>query len=428
MSLSSTSSATGSATARRAVRAAVAVAVAVALLTPVAVLFTQVWSGAGDRQSFAAYERRGVAYLGPLTRLLSATTDIQSAAVRGKPIDPTAVRGAIAEVDGVDARLGAELRTTERWTTIRGLLQELVGRRWNSTTEAYTQFSDLVTQLMELNRTVGDASRLVLDPELDSYYVMNAVLLRIPEILVDTGRYTDLSVLAAEAGSADPASAAQLTAARNRVATHATDLNDGLLKAFGSTNSSSLGAALTRPLDDFRTAVDAVAPSNSLLAPPPERSPSDLETDRNALQQAGLGLQNTALAELDRLLGDREGAAGRTRLIAAGAALLGLLMAGAAAVMVRPQWLAASGPDTGPGSDPGPGAGERSVDRHAAADPARRWSRADRDRAVDPAGDRRPARTAPGQPPAGRPGVPDPAPGLVGAAGPEPWGGARAPR
>src|SRR5829696_626292 len=163
MSLSSTSSATRSATGQRAVRAATAVAVAVALLTPVAVLFAQIWSGTGDRLAFAADERRGAAYLGPLTRLLSVTTDAQSRAVSGKPVDPAPVRAAIAEVDQVDARLGDRLRTTERWTTIRTIVQDRTGHAWPRPTEAYTQYSDLVTQLMELNRKVGDASRLILD-------------------------------------------------------------------------------------------------------------------------------------------------------------------------------------------------------------------------------------------------------------------------
>ena len=416
MSLSSTSSATGSATGRRAVRVAIGAALAVALLTPVAVLFTLVWSSTGDRMAFAADERRGVAYLGPLTRLLSVVTDAQAEAVSGKPINPEPVRAAIVEVDAIDAELGGQLRTTDRWTTIRGIIQERTGRRWNDTIEAYTQFSDLVTQLMELNRKVGDGSRLILDPQLDSYYVMNAALLRTPEILVDSGRYTDLSVLAA-AGTDGPAGpgratvrdSAALTAARNRVATNAIDLSDGLLKAFGSTSSTSLGPGLTRPLDDFRTSVDAVAPSNSLLAQPPVRSPTDLESDQNALQQAALALQEAALGELDRLLDARQNAAERTRLIAAGAALLGLLVAGAAAVTLRPGWAGGgTGADAADPADPddadGPGGGSPG----------------------DGAAPRRRSRS-PGVNGSARSPAAEPATSLVGVS-PETGGGARAPR
>lgn len=323
MSLSSTASA------RRPARAAAAVAVAVAVLAPLAVLGAQVWSATRTSLAFSADERRGVDYLAPLTRLLSAATEAQSAAVRGRPVDAAAVRSAVAEVQAVDDRLGGALRTTDRWTTVRGIVEDRVSRDWPAPAAAYAQFSDLTTALLELNRTVGDNSSLILDPGIDAYYVMNATLLRIPEILVDSGRYADLSTLAADgpAGRPDAAGQAQLTAARNRVASDESDLSDGLVKAFARTGSETLGPGLTRQLDNFRTAVDAVAPSNSLLAPVPERSPADLAADQDVLQASALALQQAALDQLDLLLAARERDEQRTRLVALLAAGVGVLVA-----------------------------------------------------------------------------------------------------
>jgi len=322
MSLSSTSAEPG----HGSVRVAAAVGVAIAVLVPLTVLFAQVWSSTGSARSFTADERRGVAYLAPLTRLLSASTEAQSAAVRGRTVDAAAVRSAVAAVDEVDARLGRTLRTSERWNDVRQLVQQrLTVPSWQPPT-AYTQYSDVNTKLLALTRTVGDNSRLVLDPAIDAYYVMNASLLRIPEVLVDSGRYADLSVLFPTGGN--DAARAQLAAARNRIATDETDLSDGLLKAFAQTDSSRLAPALTRQLDDFRSAVDAVAPSTSLLAPVPERSVTDLIANQDALQQATLGLQQASLTALDELLADRAGAQTRTRVIAIAAAAAGLLVAG----------------------------------------------------------------------------------------------------
>ena len=353
MSESPTSPAPG----QRATRAAVAAAVAVALLAPVGFLFAQVWSSTGDTLSFNESERRGVAYLAPLTELLSVATEAQSTAVRGDRVDVRAVQSAIAAVDDVDRRLGAELRTTERWTAIRQTVQDRISRSWPDPSVAYNQYSDLVTSLIELNRKVGDTSNLILDPELDAYYVMNASLLRIPQILVDSGRYTDLTVLAA-AGREDAPGAAALTAARNRIATDATDLGDGLVKAFAGTRSETLGPGLTRQLDEFRTAVDAVAPSDSLLAPSPQRSLLTLADDQDELQRAGLALQRAALAELDVLLRERKAATDRTRLFAMIALALAVLVVVAAAVGLRPAWSAADDrADDWDGSDADPGAG-----------------------------------------------------------------------
>jgi hypothetical protein len=319
MSLSSTS------TGRNATVVAAAVAAAVAVLVPLAVLCVQVWSSTGEARSFTAYERRGAAYLEPLTGLLAATTEAQSDAVRGRPVDSAAVRTAITAVDQVDARLGKQLQTTDRWTTVRLTTQQRLSvANWQPAT-AYTQYSDLNTALLELIRTVGDNSRLILDPSIDSYYVMNASLLRIPEILVDSGRYADLSVLFPAGG--DDSSQAQLAAARNRIATDETDLSDGLVKAFAQTDSETLGPGLTRQLDNFRTAVDAVAPSASLLAPAPERSVTDLIANQETLQRSALSLQDASLDQLDVLLTDRASGQTRSRVIAGGAAVLGLLVA-----------------------------------------------------------------------------------------------------
>jgi hypothetical protein len=327
----------------------------VAVLAPLAVLCAQVWSSSGGTRSFAADERRGVDYLGPLTTLLAATTEAQSAAVRGRPVDAAGVRAALASVDQVDARLGGTLGTTDRWTTVRATAQDRVSRlSWPQASVAYTQYSDLNTALLELSRTVGDNSRLILDPAIDAYYVMNASLLRIPEILVDTGRYTDLSVLSAAGGGPDAAARAQLAAARNRVAADATDLSDGLVKAFAQTSSSTLGPALTRQLDNFRTAVDAVAPSISLLAPAPERSLSDLAADQDTLQRSALDLQQAALSQLDGLLAGRVWRTTRTRVIALVAAGVGVLVAAGLATVV------------GRGLAPVPAGGRR----HARPEPA----------------------------------------------------------
>jgi hypothetical protein len=329
MSLSSTSTEPG----RGSAQVATAVAVAVAVLVPVAVLFAQVWSSTSGARSFTADERRGVAYLEPLTRLLSATTEAQSDAVRGRTVDAASVRAAVAAVDQADGRLGRTLRTTDRWIDVRQLVQQRLTVRTWTPPMAYTQYSDVNTKLLELTRTVGDNSRLVLDPAIDAYYVMNASLLRIPEILVDSGRYTDLSVLSPNGGS--EATRAQLAAARNRIAADETDLSDGLLKAFAQTDSSTLGPGLTQPLDDFRTAVDAVAPSASLLAPAPNRSVTDLVANQDALRQATLGLQDASLGQLDDLLADRAGDQARTRLVAVAAAVVGILVA---AVLARLAW------------------------------------------------------------------------------------------
>jgi len=207
---------------------------------------------------------------------------------------------------------------------------------------------------------------------------------------------------------------AQLTAARNRIATDAADLSDGLVKAFARTDSSRLGPGLTRQLDNFRTAVDAVAPSTSLLAPVPQRSLADLGADQDVLQRTALDLQRAALDQLDLLLADRESRYRHTRALALVAVAVGVLVAaGLATLAWRWHQPAPAGPGTAAGR-PG-GAGRRG------RRPGSRGTYGGDGRAgvPEPGGGARP----PGRPPSGPNGTP--APGRTPAEHP---GGARAAR
>jgi hypothetical protein len=317
---------------RRALRILVACLVVVGLLAPAAYLFSRVRDDASRTLDVSRAERRGIEYLGPLTDLLGVVTRTQSAAVRGAPLDAARIRAAVAAVDEVDSRLGASLQSTERWTAIRRTIADRIARSWPDPAFAYEQFGDLVTSIVALTRKVADVSALILDPRLDAHYVTNAAVLRIPEVLVDSGRYLDLAVITT--GKPDSDSTARLTAARDRIGADATDLNDGLITAFGSTGSTTLAPALTGPLDSFRAAVVAVAPSTSLLAQPPRRTPTALLTDQQTLQRTTLALQRAALTELDRLVAPREDDASRTRTLALVAFVLVAVVVAAAAVAI----------------------------------------------------------------------------------------------
>ena len=47
----------------------------------------------------------------------------------------------------------------------------------------------------------GDGSKLILDPDLDSYYVMDALITKLPALADWTGRAADLQVIVADTGA-----------------------------------------------------------------------------------------------------------------------------------------------------------------------------------------------------------------------------------
>jgi len=325
-------------TARRLRRAGAVAALATVLAAPVLVLLGQFWGAQSADYASSAAERRGVRYLGPLTGLLDAVTRQQSAAVRRQSVDAEAVRRSVAAVDEVDRLVGRDLATTERWTRLRQQVVDLTDRTFAGADAALTAYSEVVDTTLALVRKAGDTSNLILDPQLDVYYVMNTALLRLPEVLVASGRYSDLlQVAAALKDASRPQRLAALSTARSRVLTAADDLGAGLEKAFDITRSDKLGPALLRPLDDFRTAVDGLAPRTSPLeAGSPQLDPVNAGARQDTLTRAAMDLDRAALAQLDDLVGTRLGAITRQLVVAALTGAAGLLVAVGAALWLRP--------------------------------------------------------------------------------------------
>ena len=327
-------------------RVAGAAGLALVLLVPLSVIFTQFWVARTEDLTFNQDERRGVEYLGPLTDLLSTVTEQQSGVVHGRSVVTLAVQRSVAGVDAADRRLGARLQTTQRWNQLRQLILEVTGRTFTSPTEAYTAYSGVVDLAVALVRRAGDTSNLILDPSIDAYYVMNATLLRIPLVLVDSGRYADLAKIVSSSGrSTDPESLAQLASVRSQILAGADDLSAGLEKSFESTSSNTLGPGLLRQLDDFRTAVDAVAPRGSPVSggSAADQDPAAIEGNQDTLQRVALALDRAGLGQLELLVKTRVDAITRQRMYSVAALLAGVVVSVVVVVWLGPVRRPASG-------------------------------------------------------------------------------------
>jgi hypothetical protein len=360
MSLPPSASSTG-----RPRRIIAAAGVVVLLSVPLAVLYGLIWSARSADHDFGTGERRGVRYLGPLTELISTMSGQQSAVVHGRLVDSTAVRKAVAAMDATDRELGPQLDSTERWTKLRTTVLSVAGRSFADPDDAFTAYSELLDSAVALVRKVGDTSKLILNPDLDAYYVMNATLLRIPDVIVDGGRYSDLVYLIVQRRQTNQVERiAQLSTARLDVAESAADLIDGLEKAFDETRSDTLGPAMLRELDNFRTAVDALAPRTAPTAAPSTRlDPTVIGNSQQDLQRTSLDLDRAALGQLDLLLSKRITAATRGLILGGAVAVLGVLLVWLGAV-----WLPARRRGAPPAAPPPPvrAPGSRHGDRRDA--------------------------------------------------------------
>ena len=152
-------------------------------------------------------------------------------------------------------------------------------------------------------RKIADTSNLILDPTLDTYYLMDTAVLRLPNVLLFAGRSADLATLGTKPGF------------RNRPAGGYQDRGREVpgfpgrgrdrqrsAEGPGLTTSTTLGPNITNQLDRFRTAVDAFVPPVNLLQSLDQVDVASVVANADRVREAVRVLNVAVLAELDRLL------------------------------------------------------------------------------------------------------------------------------
>ena len=147
--------------------------------------------------SFAAKEVAGRDYLQPLSRLYQYVGEYRVAnmsSLLDKPSAMAAARtkleAAVAEVDAVDEQLAQRLAIGTEWEDVKSTIAEVLNLQAGVDYETAVAAHDQITErLGALTQIIGDHSNLILDPELDSFYLMDAVLLKIPPALALLSHY-----------------------------------------------------------------------------------------------------------------------------------------------------------------------------------------------------------------------------------------------
>jgi signal transduction histidine kinase/DNA-binding NarL/FixJ family response regulator len=236
----------------------------------------------GDRLAFARKERAGLQYIVAVQRLLEPLAF-------GNAIESPEVAERVRAVDALDARLGAELHVTQTWRELRQQLTDPSGGQ-------VAPFADTA----QLIAHVGDTSNLILDPDLDSYYLMDATVTLLPALA--TAVSTLSNQLAADP-TADPPAAdrqAEILAALVR----ARALQDSLARGHAVALRTNPGLAAT--LEPRRSASEAAVGALAALAQRGDRAPVAPLSDRSsAALRAVFAHHSAAASALDGLLAAR---------------------------------------------------------------------------------------------------------------------------
>jgi signal transduction histidine kinase/DNA-binding response OmpR family regulator len=158
--------------------------ISVLFVLPLALVMYLLVSEINDRIEFAGKELRGDEYLRPLRALFEhvAQSYVRDDA-RDSRLDRVGKRAeieaAFAALAAVEQRLGPVLRTSREYGVVVADGRAL--REPPASADRDDLHNRLIVDLRALMAHVGDTSNLILDPDLDSYYLMDAVLLKLPE-------------------------------------------------------------------------------------------------------------------------------------------------------------------------------------------------------------------------------------------------------
>ncbi|USA00600.1 HAMP domain-containing protein [Streptomyces lydicamycinicus] len=239
-------------------------AICIALMLPLGLATFYLVDQQNSKIDFARTELSGVQYLRPVSALIQDLSD-RRALLHGESTGEPVPRSRVAAADHavsegftaltkVDRRLREPLRTTVSDLAAKGkapLAPAALRHDWAQLSSApsgaradVSRYNRLIGKLLALGSYVGDTSKLILDPDLDTYYTMAGLLLREPQMMNQLYQVagTGDSILA-QGGKSD--------SDRVRIAYDTTGLNQNLLqlnsdlnRAFESTSHTGLRPAI----------------------------------------------------------------------------------------------------------------------------------------------------------------------------------------
>jgi methyl-accepting chemotaxis protein len=283
---------------------------------------------------FARQERLGIAYLAPLEEvhqgLLEYHAALASAALGGSGADPAGkaagVDAAMARMDAADRELAGPLGTRRAWPDLRTGWNALKAAGAAPDTRA-GQALALADQAISLISLVGDNSNLILDPDLESYYIMDLAVLKLPAQADAVGRIQVLAEAAATRQALPPEARTQLAILAGGLKATLAGLRDDVRVEKGfkdPAQKAALGAPFTADEQALAGLLDLLE-GKFLQAPVPQATPVLLREAASRVQVVTASLRQAALPVLDRWVRGRISARYQRMGLALGISLTSLL-------------------------------------------------------------------------------------------------------
>ena len=287
------------------------------IFIPIVVLSSLLISTELEKIGFLENEHQGVTYIKAIRPLLSHMPQHRGMTngflngdrtfrnrilAKRKDVD-----AALAELARIDGELGGALRTDglvsriqQQWEALKSGSMEMTAA------QSFAAHTKMIGDLLALIVKVADGSDITLDPELDSYYLGDALVNRLPALVEATGQARGLGAGAAAKHRLDGSQRTRLAVLADRIRTNSQSLASGLESAFGA--NAALGerigphvAASAASMEKFRT----ILHKNLLDVEQINVSSAEVFDAGSAAIKDALALYDAVMPELDGLFVSR---------------------------------------------------------------------------------------------------------------------------
>ncbi len=307
--------------------------IALSFMVPTLVLGTYYFSGQAAQIAFSSKERIGVAYTQEAMKLLPLLQRqrlyaTQAAANGKEPAEFAAAQSAAAaqtsKLAAVEKSLGTELATGAahaRFTeSAKALPPPSAG-----VPAVFAAHSASIKNLLDLMGAAADGSNLTLDPEIDTFYLMDAAVVRLPLMVEEVAQLRGLGAAVLVAGKATPAQSRVIVQLVGALALNAEAVDAGMDKA-NAANAGVKTAVLTdapkAAVRDFLKRIEDTV----LQEEGPAGDPVGHVAAGNAAVDAMVLLADRASTKLDALIAERVAGLAFQRNLNAGLLAAGLLV------------------------------------------------------------------------------------------------------
>ncbi len=225
-----------------------------------------------SRVDFAQKEIYGNQYLRPLRQLREYIPQLQllnyerfdrnlSQADPGSDIEAK-IDADFQVLANTDRRLGNILTSSENFNKIYQEWQNFKLHRSQWSLDNYDSlYQSLLADINRLKARVGDTSNLILDPDLDTYYLMDATLLKLPEMqkILSDIRLLSQKISSRSSPSATPEERGQLITLSGRLREINNDLAANMEVGFSNNPRGNLRPKLSEDLQTFNSVAEQLS-------------------------------------------------------------------------------------------------------------------------------------------------------------------------